>query len=350
MRIAVITYSFAQNWGAVLQAYALVEYLNSIGHDAKLIYYREFDNRKFTTIKSVYDGLISVLKWRENQERVDKFNDFRINNLQLTAKCTNEKELSELNQDFDAFITGSDQVWNVGKGVCKDYYLSFAEPEKRRISYAASFGVSSIPEQYQEQVREGINGIQYVSIREKSGAKIVKSLTGKDVKIVLDPVFLKTNHQWNQLVGNERIKKEKYIFVYPTQITKRLEETVKILKKQYGCMAFSPFAIKGCKTIKNIGPKEFVKYIRDSEAVIASSFHATAFSIIYKKPIYVVAHSQTGSRTTDLLESIGMEQSIITDPAIIRTDYDYSIQDMKLLQEKINYSKEFLLHSTSTSN
>lgn len=347
MRIAVITYSFAQNWGAVLQAYALVEHLNDMGHDAKLIQYRNFDNTTFITIKSIADGIIDLIKWRENKERVKRFNEFRLNYFRLTKKCSNEEELRDLNRDFDCFITGSDQVWNVGRGVCKDYYLNFADENKRRISYAASFGVSYIPEQYHRDIQEGLFRIEYLSVREQSGAKIVKELSGKEAQVVLDPVFLRSREQWDALVGQERLENRPYIFVYPTQITKTLEETIKQFKKEYGCIAVSPFAIKGCKTIKNIGPKQFVSYIRDAEAVIASSFHATAFSIIYQKELLVVTHSITGSRTTDLLESLKMHDSIVTDVSDISKSKCCSLRDINLLRDRIAESKEFLLKATN---
>lgn len=346
MKIAVITFSFAQNWGAVLQAYALVSYLNNIGHDAKLIHYREFDNTLMITIKSVQDAIADIILLKENMKRVKKFNDFRINDLVLTEKCLNSEDLHKLNSDFDAFIAGSDQIWNIGHGVCFDYYLKFADVGKRKISYAASFGVQNIPDCHKAEVKVGIENIDYISVREESGKKIVDSLTGRTAEVVLDPVFLLSSEMWNKVVGASRMRKEKYIFVYPTQITNTLKDTVKHLKMKYNCKAISPFYIPGCITVKDIGPKDFVKYVRDAECIVASSFHATAFSIIYRKELYVITHSNTGSRTTDLLNSLNLEHFIVDsgNSWSVSRKYDDKFED--LYNQRLKKSKQFLDNCT----
>lgn len=346
MKIAVITFSFAQNWGAVLQAYSLVSYLNNIGHETKLIYYREFDNTLLTTIKSIRDAIADIILFKENIARVKKFNDFRMNDFILTPKCLNSEELKKLNSDFDAFIAGSDQIWNIGHGVCFDYYLKFADAKKRKISYAASFGVQNIPDCYKNDVKKGLENIDYISVREESGKKIVDSLIEKKAEIVLDPVFLLSPDMWNTLVGNERIYKEKYIFVYPTQITSILKDTVKYLKMKYKCKAISPFYIPGCITIKDIGPKDFVKYVRDAECIVASSFHATAFSIMYRKKLYVITHSNTGSRTTDLLNILNLGHFIVDSCDNWAVSRNYNNKFEYLYNQRILKSKEFLENCT----
>lgn len=335
MRIATITYSWAQNWGAVLQAYALVEYLNSIGHEARLIDYRPFDNKLISTVKSIPDGIVDLLTIPASKKRIDRFNEFRINALKLTQKCNTTDELKELNNEFEAFITGSDQVWNVGLGVCKDFYLEFAEESKKRISYAASFGVKSIPEEHKKDTIEGINNIQAISVREESGKKIVSDLTGREATVVLDPVFLLDADHWRK-VSRKSGQEGKYIFVYPTQVTETLKNTVKQLKKETGLMAISPFYVPGCKTIKDIGPREFIDYIANAEYIVASSFHATAFSILFEKKLFVVAHSQTGSRTIDLLKDLNMQKCIITkDSFIFNVKWDYNE-----IRERVKARKE----------
>lgn len=341
MKIATITYSWAQNWGAVLQAYALVEYLNSMGHDAKLIDYREFDNKLISTVKSIPDGIVDLLTISASKRRILRYNEFREKALKLTEKCNNTAELKKLNKDFDAFVTGSDQVWNVGFGVCKDFYLEFADSEKKRISYAPSFGVTSIPEEHRKDTIEGINNIQELSVREESGRKIIADLTGREATVVLDPVFLLTQDQWKK-VSKPSGQKEKYIFVYPTQITPKLKAAVKLLKEKTGLKAVSPFYIPGCKTAKDIGPREFIDYIANAEYVVASSFHATAFSLIFNKKLIVITHNMTGSRTTDLLTRVGMESCIISDVKEVETfrwNYD---KCNKLMEKYINESKGFL--------
>lgn len=341
MKVATITYSWAQNWGAVLQAYALVEYLNSIGHEAKLIDYREFDNKLISTVKSIPDGIVDLLTIPASKKRIDRYNEFRKNALKLTSKCNTIDELKKLNKDFDAFVTGSDQVWNVGLGVCKDFYLEFADEQKKRISYAPSFGVTSIPEEHKKDTIEGINNIQALSVREESGKKIIADLTGREATVVLDPVFLLTKEQWRE-VSKSAGQKEKYIFVYPTQITSKLKNAVKELKKKTGLKVVSPFYIPGCEVAKDIGPREFIDYIANAEYVVASSFHATAFSLIFNKKLIVITHNMTGSRTTDLLTRVGMESCIISDVKEVETLHWNYDKCNELMKKYINESKNFL--------
>lgn len=344
MKIAIITYSWAQNWGAVLQAYALTKYMNSLGHETKLIDYREFDNKLISTVKSVPDGIADLLMLSAGKRRISRFDDFRHSELNLTKKCNSTDELKTLNKEFDAFITGSDQVWNVGRGVCKDFYLHFAGQDKRRISYAASFGVSQIPDEYIDDTIQGLNNIDYLSVREQSGKEIIKKLTGREAKVVLDPVFLLGKEKWIDMASG-RIFSKPYIFVYPTQVSETMVRVVKKIRKDTGYMAVSPFYIPGCKVIKDLGPKEFIRCIHDAAYVVASSFHATAFSLIFNKPLACVTHSQTGARTTDLLSMLGMNGCIVQQAdKYSLSAIDYSDANMRM-KELLRNSKEFLTQS-----
>lgn len=340
MKVATITYSWAQNWGAVLQAYALTEYLNSVGHEAMLIDYKPFDNKLISTVKSVPDGILDLLTIPASKRRVARYNEFRKNAFRLTEKCNTTEELEKLNSEFDAFITGSDQVWNVGLGVSKDFYLEFAEPEKKKISYAASFGVSSIPEEHQAETIKGINNIDTISVREESGANIVKQLAGRDAEVVLDPVFLLPPEKWTELEAPLEKIPEKFIFVYPTQVTDTLVSIVRELKNKTGYEAISPFYVPGCKTRKDIGPREFVSLVRNAEYVVGSSFHVTAFSVIFGKKLYVVTHSKTGSRTTDLLRRLNMDSCII--------DSAEQIKNVGWQYEAVNETLEKLIADSKT--
>lgn len=344
MKVATITYSWAQNWGAVLQAYALVHFLNNNGHDARLINYREFDKKLVSTVKSIGDGIYDLCTIPSSFKRIKRYTEFRENQFCLTKKCITTEELKTLNEEFDAFITGSDQVWNVGLGVCKDFYLEFADESKRRISYAASFGVSSIPQKHIHDTIQGINNITHLSVREKSGVNIIKKLTGRDAKLVLDPVFLLSQDEWRSVASP--IKEDnKFIFVYPTQITDKLVEAIRLLKKKTGLDVISPFFIPGCKVRKDIGPREFINYIANAEYIIASSYHATVFSILFQKDFFVIPHNVTGARVIDLLELTGLEKRMVGEVnkiSLEKINY-YDIQP--IINHKIEGSKEFLLNS-----
>lgn len=113
MKYAIITYTSAQNWGGQLQAYSLKEYMNRVGFETDLINFRNLDSRRFKPKKELKDIFYSLVSVHANQMRIDRFNDFRKNYLKLSEPVLEtEEDLSRLNEVYDCFITGSDQLWN----------------------------------------------------------------------------------------------------------------------------------------------------------------------------------------------------------------------------------------------
>lgn len=345
MKVATITFGYSQNLGALLQSYALREYIEKQGHDCDIIKFKDFDNRPFETIKGIPDGISDILFFADCKKKIKKINKFRDNYLKFTEKTYyNSEELKELNDNYDAFIAGSDQIWNVHKGIINEFFLDFANDNVKKIAYSASFGLSKIPDEYKEGVIKGIKRFDAISIREKSGVKIAKDLTGNTYAQTLDPVFLKPRSEWEAMCDERKVK-EKYIFVYPTQITPELVETVKKAKKKYNCKVYSLFYFIGVdKVVKDADPLDFINYIQYAELIIASSFHATAFAIIFHKNLRVIPHSTTGSRVVDLLNDINLQKCIVKGEANDFEQIDYN-EANNILQEKIEYSKKYINQS-----
>ena len=188
-----------------------------------------------------------------------------------------------------------------------------------------------IPDEHKLDTIEGLNNIQYLSVREESGQDIIRNLVGREAYRAIDPVFLLDAERWEKLAYQQAEETEPYIFVYPTQITKTLKNFVKKLKKKTNLKVISPFYFPGCKVKKDIGPKEFLSYIRNAEYVVGSSFHGTAFAILFRKKFFVVTHSKTGDRTGSLLRSIGMECCIVrNDINIDNVEWNYEEAGIKL--------------------
>lgn len=179
MKYGIITYTSAQNWGGILQSFALYSYLRKQGHNVELINYRDFDSRIFKPRKQIKDIVYSVLKYRENKERIARYQKFRYDHLGLKGESVSSNSLKDLNSEYDAFITGSDQLWNCETEICYDFYLQFAEDEKLLLSYGPSFGQDAIPERFKKDVAQLLNRYDMMSVRERSGSKIVEELTGK---------------------------------------------------------------------------------------------------------------------------------------------------------------------------
>ena len=344
MRIATITYSDAQNYGALLQAYALANYVERMGHQVHLIDYRAFDKRCWKPRKTVSDIFFTTLLMHQGKRRLKRFLEFR-NRLPLTRFCANSQDLETLNPSFDAFISGSDQVWNCNVRVNDDFFLRFVQSGKKKISYAPSFGSDSIPEDRKEKVGRYIQDFDFVSARETSGAKLVEELTGKRPPVVVDPVFLLERETWEGFLSNNTLPAKPYIFVYTTQVSERLEKVVQTAHKKTGYPVVSTQFIPhcGCKVRKDIGPVEFLGWIHGAKQVISTSFHATAFSVIFEKDFCVVPHSQTGARVTNLLEDLGLSEAVVTDVSGWREDFAFSWEEpRRILAEKKAFSKEYL--------
>lgn len=314
MKYGIITYTSAQNWGGILQAYALNKYIEYLGVDCQLINYREFDNRWFKPRKQAKDILFTLLKYSECKERIRSYEKFRKQYLKLKgATYTSRDELKSLNSVFDAFITGSDQLWNCETEICYDFYLDFVDNDKKKLSYGPSFGQYKIPKQFEEEVTRLLKKYDVMSVREKSGQAIVERLIGKKIPVVCDPTLLLTADQWN-LVRDKSLNESNYIFIYTTQVSRKVMELVKKYQKQYPCVrVITPYALMGIKAEvkKNIGPAEFLSYIKNADYVIGTSFHAVVFSLIYQRNFCVVPHSNTGARVNDLLSALKLEQHII---------------------------------------
>lgn len=254
-------------------------------------------------------------------------------------------------EKFDFFVTGSDQVWNpyYSHIVGKSDLLLFTKGAKR-ISYAASFGVDSIPEEQKQTYAEALKEFRAISVREKEAVKIVKELCGRDAALTLDPTLLLTADEWDHVARKPKAApKGKYILLYcigdiPDHIKKELRE----YKNRTGCAVYN---ILG--TLKNgrevaAGPAEFLWLVKHAECVYTDSFHATVFSIIYR--VKVRSFSRSGldmsSRVRSLAEITGMQDHFDQKGVFFMTgEEDYAEIEKRLNLEKghsIQYLKDAL--------
>lgn len=344
MKVGIATYSGAQNYGALLQAQALTDYVQLLGYECCLINNWPFDGRWFKPRKNVQDIVVSILKMKQGKKRIKRYEAYREEYLRFSDEVKDLTDVQNLNEVFDCFITGSDQVWNCNNGADEVFFVGFAGDNKNTIAYAPSFGSASIPEQYKNDVIQYLKKIKHISVREKSGAALVETLIGYKPVIVIDPVFLKDVSEWQKIVAPVEIN-EPYIFVYSTQKSDRLNQAVKAFEKKKNIKIISTHAIPGvhCTVRKDIGPLEFLGYILNAEYVISTSFHATAFSIIFEKNFCVVPHSQTGARVTDLLEDANMAECIWQEKNYQYPQIDYRDAGVNALQDRIDFSKQFLM-------
>lgn len=351
-KVGIITFQDADNYGAMLQCYALQHYLKSMGYDAKTINYKcEYFAHPYGIAALRRKGIIRYVLGNINalvrKFRKKRFSDFR-NIIDMTRPVSKEN-ICTLNNEFDLFISGSDCVWSYDlTNFDTTYFLDFVDKKEKKGSYAASFGTADIPEEYKEKYSKLLSDYKYFNVREQSGANLVCSFTQKNANVVLDPTLLLSMEQWNE-VCSDRLIKEKYIFVYQLALSKGMINVInKIAKETNYKVVFIPFPLGGlikAKSCLSYGPKEWVTLIRDAEYVITDSFHGTAFSIIFKKQFFSYLN-EGRTRIENLLSKTGLERRLIDDTTniseILSDTIDYQDVEKRLEQER-NYSKTILV-------
>lgn len=245
LKIGIITLNGYFNYGNRLQNYALQEYLSSLfnGSIVNTIWYLKYNS-------SLKENMITLNNIRRYVFNRHGFKNF-INSGKYVYKIIREynfKKFSDkyinsvfdyevkpdLNNRYDYFIAGSDQIWNPYWVKDTTEFLQFADRNKR-IAYAASFGVSKIPADKVEIVKKGLEGIDYISVREQAGAKIVKDLTGRDVPVLVDPTLLLTVEEWEKVMECPVwYRDEKYILVYfLSKLPDKIKKDIQNLAEKY---------------------------------------------------------------------------------------------------------------------
>ena len=365
MKIGVLTYHYANNYGAVLQAYALKNHLEKQGHNVEILNYNTsklyLKNRPLKSkIKTfMWNGLKKVLGGAKKEKA---FVCFRKSKLEVEGEQIKEHSALEhyvKKQDFDAFIVGSDQVWNTEiNGKDKAYFLDFAG-DKKRISYAASFGVSDLPIEDLKTVKEAVSLFNAVSVREETGKEILKKSGFKgNIQVVLDPVFFLDEKQWSKIFS-KRLIDRKYILCYVMPGDSILENKIvsianKIKEKTgfeiifIGRKEYCRFKNDG-KDIIGASPEDFLSLIKYAEVVVTNSFHGTAFSILFSKCFYALTNpnktgnKQLGSRINDLLEILNLKSHLVD--IYCEKEYDITVDytaSAPVLEKCIKHSEKFL--------
>lgn len=317
MKVATITFHNTTNYGAALQCYALHRTLQLLGAESEVIQYNgPYLNKPYKIAALKEKGVVRYILgniWTLlRMPRSKHFKKFQ-SNIQLT-RCVNEKNIYELEEEYDLFITGSDQVWN-GSLTAYDtnYFLSFVKNASKKASYAASFGFLKVPEEKRNWYKEYLNGFKYYNVRETSGQGIVKELTGNEAKLTIDPTLLLTSDEWTKVMAPLQ-SKDPYILTYQISPCRKMTEVIKKIKKETGYKVIAiPFIMDfffNYQSKFTIGPAEFISLIKNASYIVTDSFHGTAFSLIFNKNFWSLS-SRKESRITSILKLLGLDQRII---------------------------------------
>lgn len=346
MKIGIITFQRAYSYGAKLQAYALSTYLCMLGHQAEIIDYSNIGEGKapgikFNSFNSFIKSFICYLNsFIKEKLRRKKINDFFFKKTPHTLQHYNSETIKNIEKDFDIFIAGSDQIWcpryNLGD---LNFLLSFVKDSKKKFSYAASFGFSSIDFKYEKTYKQCLNSFNKILVRETEGVNIVRQLTQRDADVVLDPTFLLNIEQWNTIAYYPFKKKIKYILCFKilsvSSVYKKLIDHLSLLTGYHIIVIDTSYRYKPIKgrLYSTAGPEEFLGLIKEAQLIVTNSFHATVFSILFNKNFYTVLNENgLNSRMTDLTNKLGLSHRMFDDKSELPT-----LANLNINYQEVNY-------------
>lgn len=343
-KITAVTFHRAQNFGSVLQTYALSKTVSNIkddvlyqvldiSSDAQKELYSHY--KKVKGFNDLVKNAVIFLNSKKIRLREDKFKAFLENFLNLT----NDTEA-------DYFISGSDQIWNVrAKDFADFYFLDFTKNTKK-VSYAASFGPLKIDwNKYdKEKYISFLNDYSAISVREEGSRENVEFLTGKSCDIHVDPTLLLSADEWRKIQSDANYKNGKYILLYCLEPSKKQLRIAKAISKNIGLPIvvlrynnkndmFNTFVKR-----YDAGPQDFLSYIDNAALVLTSSFHGTAFSLIYGKPFYVLDNGDD-NRISSILKKTGTMDRNIEEISEIKK-VNFLSPNMEKIEKAINTEKE----------
>lgn len=347
IRVGIITFHRAVNYGAVLQTVGLFKAITKIRRDCKveIIDYRNDHIEKmyspfYSQEKNPIKRIIKMLLYANGRiQKKRQFESFIHDNTELSKKY-DKNTIKEANDDYDIFITGSDQVWHNGCAAFDGaYFLTEVSDEEKINSYAASFGKERIPEDLVDEYRRRLVRFKNISVREKSAKTITNELLNRsDIEVVLDPTLLWDKKFWEQYSDDDN-KKEKYILLYTVNTPIKLIEYAKKLSSITGYpIYYINDAIfkkdKDLNYVSNVSPQKFLGLIKNAQYIVTNSFHGTVFSIIFERNFYVELETDGGvnNRVRELLEMLGLVTRKIN---IEKPNIDYVI-DWKDVNDRLS--------------
>lgn len=324
-KVLIFTYML-NNYGAVLQAFALQWYLsNHCGLDVRIVDYETDRHRqknkifkRFSTniIIQICMMLATLLRFGSLKKRKVRTFDFKEKNMLFTSKYISKEQLLNNIPCSDVYLSGSDQVFNPN-GIDRDvYYLSFDKGNGKKVAYAPSFGVIQYSDNDKQYIKERIEDFDALSCRESEGAEFISSLLDKRIPSVVDPTLLLSVEEWNCISVKPSVK-DRYICVYDLNGGENLITIAKQIQEKTGSKIYciTDKAQKKYdvdKQIYDAGPAEFVGWIQNSAYVVTDSFHGTMFSLKFNIPFYTyIAVPSSSGRITNILSRLNLSHRII---------------------------------------
>ena len=358
IRVGIITVHRAFNYGSVLQCFALQSYLQDLGYDVRVIDYRQRWTEEIYKPFSLYfiwkalksgDIHLVIVYWRKRKDRKHRlaiskpfFENFR-KHFYLTRKC-----YFRIPRDFSAYIIGSDQLWSIqcmGE-VDRIYHGLFTRNQNSRlIGFSISAGLDSLARFSKRRLEKIVNSFDSLSLRERDNADYVKSKTGREIPVTLDPVLLVDDSVWNVLVNHSWREHNRYVAVYyarevpykPNYLNDKANEFAK--KYDYEVISLNEM---------NHSVEDFISIIKYADYIFTSSFHAVVFSVIMETPCFAVElNDHLDVRYVNLLNQVGLSEELFPigfEPSPFNVDFKKAKTVIRQLR---NESDSFLREALS---
>lgn len=350
MNIKIITRHSPSNYGSLLQSIATIKAVEYIGHQCEIIDYQRPDEQGLKGVltqlkqKNDYNNPIKkliyiIIRYPIEKFAQMKFDKMRNKYLKMTARCSNQKDLKQLSADV--FVTGSDQVWGpMMNGIYDDaYFLKFANKEKRKVAYAASFGKTKFEDAVISEYHDLLDKYDKIAVREYSAVALMKEWRLENcIGQVLDPTLLLDKNEWKKMLRKDKSshkwENKKYILIYQIHNDPKLSEYAKRLAKytNINLVRVNPMLhqfFRGGRFVYCPDLDEFIALIDNASYIVTDSFHGTCFAINFNKQfIEILPNNATSTRNQCLLELTGLSDRILHD-----------FEDFSLANKMIDFRK-----------
>lgn len=355
MRLAIITFHRALNYGALLQAYALYSTLRDMGIDVEVLDYRapyiEFTHNPIALKKMIHvrSYLKNLLNNNISFTSRGVFNRFIRCELKVSKKYTS-KSIYESNKEYDTFLVGSDQVWNpYCNGSDNHYLLDFVKKGKTKLSFSSSVGLDAVNDVIGNTYAKYLTQFASISVREPQSSKILQKYIQKNVRVTVDPTLLLSSDAWTNLANKSSLRMSKYILIYNIVEDDKIFEHALSVSSEMNLPIYyindRMFSKRGMRNLRNVSIYDFLYLFANAEYVITNSFHGLLFSVIFSKKFsiaYLPGGAKVNSRIRDYLESFKLESRLIRDGNVIDIlNIDYS-KTRPIVTDHITNSLDYL--------
>ena len=317
-RIGMMTFLHNDNYGSILQAWALQQTLLDAGYDAVHIDYAPCKQEKLRNLLLSGNSPKLIIEGMHKKSAAGKmhggFDEFRRTHIRTTAPCRDHAALAKASEDFDVLVCGSDQIWSP-VWLNPAYFLDFTD--KPKVSYAPSLGVKELPNRHkQRKLARLVKKFSAVSVREQEGAALVRQMAGFEPAVLPDPVMLVSREQWRSVMADD-IPAEKYILCYFIGDNPSYWESVRAIAEREQCTVRVIPRTEGARNAghpreEEVPPARWLGLINGAAHVVTDSFHGATFSAILNKRCTIVRRyrdddpESKNSRIDQLLRNLGV--------------------------------------------